>query len=191
MANTLNAQEKRNAKFSGFFKQFCVKEAVKRLEFWRNYEIFSATDISRMLEVQFISDVTVNFLDGLTSYSSSKLNKYYKLYDEKFEREEEIKQRLENVFNVIINLSPNAIKETIFKRAPLFFSLVIIIDSLDEINVSKIENGLFEIDAIFNSDIPISEREKDDIEFYNASSSTTQGLEQRKIRDAYIRKFIK
>lgn len=189
-AKTLNAQEKRNATYSGSFKQLCTGEAIERLEFWRNYEIFSANDIARMNEVQFMSDVIINLKDGLTSYSSPKLDKYYKKYDLEFDDEKSIQNRLNKVFDVIININPSAIKETIFKRPPLFFSLLIIVDQLTNISSEKIENGLFEIDAIFNSDVPIAERKKEDIEFYNASSSTTQGIEQRRTRNDYIKSFI-
>jgi hypothetical protein len=56
VAKTLNNQEKRNAQFSGEFKQFCVTQAVKRTQFWKDYKIFSGNDIARMTEFQFISD---------------------------------------------------------------------------------------------------------------------------------------
>lgn len=190
VAKTLNAQEKRNANFSGFFKQACVSEAVKRLEFWRNYEIFSATRISRMEEVQFISDVIVSLLEGVTSYNAAKLTKYYKNYDSDFEQSVDISNRLDAIFDTLINLEPDSIKETIFKRPPLLFSLMIAIDSIESVNTKQIEQGLFQIDSIFNSDIPVSEREKNDIDFYNASSSTTQGQTQREIRDSYIKSYI-
>ncbi len=51
VAKTLNPQEKRNALFSGEFKQFCVKQAVMRTEFWKTYKLFSGNDIARMNEV--------------------------------------------------------------------------------------------------------------------------------------------
>lgn len=190
VSKTLNPQEKRNALYSGYFKQLSIRESVKRLEFWRQYKIFSSNDIARMNEVTFISDVTVSLLDGLNSYSSAKLNKYYKKYDEEFERDQEIIERLESIFSLLINIEPNSIKETIFKRPPLLFSLMIALDSLQKPVVKKIEQGLFEVDEIFNSDIPISERNKEDIDFYNASSSTTQGLDQRQIRNDYILSYI-
>ena len=76
VAKSLNSQEKRNAKFSGMFKQFCVAESTKRLEFFRKYNIFSANDISRMSEVQFMADLIINLIDGLTSYSAKKLDDY-------------------------------------------------------------------------------------------------------------------
>lgn len=190
VAKTLNAQEKRNALYSGYFKQLSVKESVKRLEFWRQYEIFSANDIARMAEVQFISDVIVNFLEGLTNYNSSKLNKYYKKFDYEFDKANEMSARLEKVFNYLINIEPNAIKETIFKRPPLFFSLMVALDNLKKVDLKMLEKGLYKIDEIFNSDVPVSERDKEDIEFYNASSSTTQGMAQRQIRNDYIKSFI-
>lgn len=58
VSKTLNLQEKRNARFSGEFKQFCLKQASARVTFWRDYHIFSANDIARMLEVQFVSPVS-------------------------------------------------------------------------------------------------------------------------------------
>ncbi len=90
VAKTLNPQEKRNASFSGEFKQFCVTQSVLRTEFWRDYGIFSGNDIARMSEVQFISDLVVNLMDGLTDFSASKLDQYYKGNDEDFPRADEI-----------------------------------------------------------------------------------------------------
>lgn len=192
VSKTLNAQEKRNASYSGYFKQLSVKESVKRLEFWRNYEIFSSNDIARMSEVQFMSDLIINYLDGLTAYSTGKLDKYYKSFDFEFDRANEISERLDRVFNLIIKIEPDCIKETIFKRPPLLFSLLVAIDKIgsNKINSKKLESGLYKMDEIFNSDTPVSEREKEDIEFYNASSSTTQGFTQRETRHDYIVSYI-
>lgn len=192
VAKTLNAQEKRNANFSGYFKQLGVAESVKRLEFWRNYKIFSSNDIARMNEVQFMSDVIIDYLDGLTAYSAGKLDKYYKKYDSEFHKSDEISERLDKVFNLLIKIEPNSIKETIFKRPPLFFSLMVALDFIgtNKIDLKKLETGLFKIDEIFNSDTPVSERNKKDIEFYNASSSTTQGSTQRQTRHDYIVYYI-
>ena len=47
VSKTLNAQEKRNAQFSGEFKQFILSESTERLGLWRNLSIFSAKDIAR------------------------------------------------------------------------------------------------------------------------------------------------
>lgn len=187
VAKSLNAQEKRNAKYSGAFKQFCVSESTKRLEFFRKYGIFSANDFARMNEVQFMSDLIINMLDGLTSYNSAKLDKYYSNFDDTFDRDEEISQSLDDLFDIVIQFNPSAIIDTIFKRPPLFFSLLMALYSKHgRCDVAKVEQGLMDIDAHYNLD----EKTSTDLEFVNAVSATTQGEKQRNIRDAYIKHFI-
>lgn len=187
VAKSLNAQEKRNAKFSGAFKQFCVYESTKRLEFFRSYSIFSANDFARMNEVQFMSDLVINILEGLTSYNSAKLDKYYALYDDDFSRGDEISMALDNLFDIILKLEPSVIRDTIFNRPPLFFSLLMTLYNHNGIyDIKKIELGIMDIDARYNQD----QKSPQDLEFVNAVSATTQGERQRKIRDTYIRNFI-
>ena len=189
VAKSLNSQEKRNAKFSGMFKQFCVAESTKRLEFFRKYNIFSANDISRMSEVQFMADLIINLIDGLTSYSAKKLDDYYKKYDDKFDKAETISQEINMLFDLIIRLNPDVIINTIFQRPPIFFSLVMAIKDLSQcVTIQKLEQGMIDIDAIYNEDV--ENKSKKDIDFYNAISATTQGEKQRKIRDEYIKGFI-
>lgn len=190
VAKTLNAQEKRNAQFSGEFKQFCVTQSVKRTEFWKDYGIFTGNDIARMNEVQFISDVVINLMDGLSAYSAAKVTKYYKDYDENLDDMEDLGNRLDRLFDTCVSINPSFIKETIFKRAPIFFSLLLVIDEIKKPNINKIEKGIAEIDNRFNSDIPLSDRPKIDINFYNACSSTTQSLPNRKTRADYIKSFV-
>lgn len=190
VAKSLNAQEKRNAKYSGLFKQFCVAESTKRLEFFRKYGIFSANDISRMGEVQFMADLIINLIEGLTSYSSKKLDDYYKKHDDKFDEGENISKKLDMLFDTIILLNPDVIINTIFQRPPVFFSLVMAIkDNLQDIDYQKIEQGIIDIDAIYNIE-EVKDKSSKDIDFYNAISATTQGEKQRKIRDEYIKSFI-
>lgn len=189
VAKPLNAQEKRNAKYSGFFKQFCMNESTKRLEFFRQYGIFSANDFARMNEVQFMSDLIINLLDGLTRYASSKLDKYYKDYDNDFQRGDEISCKLDKLFDIIIRLEPMVIKDTIFKRQPIFFSLIMALsNNIEDADIKKIEGGLLDIDTRYRLDN--SDKNQDDIDFYNAVSATTQGEEQRNNRDRYIKRYI-
>jgi len=191
VSKNLNGQEKRNANFSGEFKQFAVTEAVKRTNFWRDYNIFSGNDIARMGEVLFISDVIVNLLEGIGTYSDAKINKFYKQFDDEFTQMPDLSARLDRVFNTIISLEQTLIKGTIFtNRPPLFFSLILALDGIKKHNKEKIEKGIVEIDSRFNIDTPLQQRPPGDIEFYYASSATTQSSENRKIRDSYIKKFI-
>lgn len=191
VSKTLNPQEKRNARFSGEFKQFCLRQASIRLALWRDLGVFTANDIARMQETQFVSDIANNMINGLSDFSQDRLDKIYKLYDEDFPKQDEIAARFENVFSQVASLAQTTIKDTIFSRQPLFFSLCIIIDSLKKkLPIKLIEQVLNEIDLNFMSDIPLSERNSKDIEFIKACTASTQRISSREVRDTYIREFL-
>lgn len=188
---TLNPQEKRNAKYSGEFKQFCLEEAAQRVQLWRDLHIFSANDISRMSEVQFVSELAINLMNGLSDYNVSVIDKTYQKFDEDFDKREEIAERFDKVFSKIATLPKTAITDTIFSRQPLFFTLFIVLDSINtKVKNAKLEDALHLIDEKFNSDIPIQERTKDDAQFYEACISTTQRIKSRRTRHDYVKKNI-
>lgn len=192
VSKTLNVQEKRNALFSGEFKQFCVTQSVTRTDLWKEYKIFSGTDIARMVEVQFMSDIIINLMEGLTDFSQGKITAYYKKYEDNFFDMDNIQKRIEKIFDFILSLNPNSIKQTIFSRQPLFFSLVLALDQIQP-NLSqknKVEKGLTEIDNRFETDKVLADRPKEDVAFYNACSASTQRLANRKTRHNYIVKYI-
>ena len=188
VSKTLNAQEKRNSMYSGGFKQFCLNQAASRVDFWRNYNIFTANDIARMLEVQFISDLTLNLMDGISDSNPRNLESLYRDFDEEFPRETEMKKRIDHLFDFVVDLNPTVIKDTIFRRQPIFFSLLIALDSLMHLGPSQVESALHEIDTRYNSDD--DRMTGDDREFYSASTATTQRLRQRQIRHTYICGFL-
>lgn len=192
VAKTLNGQEKRNARFSGEFKQFCLGQGAQRVKIWRDLGVFTANDIARMSEVQFTSELAINMLEGISDYSVRKIDDYYAKKDENFPEAEKIQQRMEKVFSLITKLQPGTIKDTIFSRSPLFFSLFLVLDSNQaKISPAALEEGLYGVDESFNSDVPITDRKKADADFYAACTASTQRIKSRQIRDAYIRKALK
>ncbi|HIP70124.1 MAG TPA: DUF262 domain-containing protein [Anaerolineae bacterium] len=190
VSKTLNAQEKRNAKYSGEFKQFCLRQAARRVNLWRELNVFSANNIARMIEVQFVSDLVLNLIKGLSDYSAPALNKIYEEYDENFPQKNEIEERIEFVFSKIASLDPSSVRDTIFSRQPLFFSLFLVLDRFPNATVSTIEQSLRMIDRVFNADIFISEHEERDAEFITACTASTQRIRSRKVRDAYISSYF-
>lgn len=191
VSKSLNAQEKRNARYSGEFKQFCLNQATKRLAMWRDLRLFSANDISRMEEVQFVSDLTVNLINGLSDYSAAKLDKFYKDYDEAFPDQTIIEERFERIFNQIVALKLESIKDTVFSRPPLFFSLCLILDSAkSKLSSTKIEQAIHDIDQIMSADIPLTDRTQQEAEFITSCTASTQRIKQRKIRQDFICKNL-
>lgn len=187
ISKSLNAQEKRNAAYSGEMKQFCLREASSRINFWRTYNIFTTNDIARMNETQFISDVVLNLINGLSDFTAKKLDDLYKDYDEEFPQVDEVSERLDSVFDKIAALDPKFIRDTVFSRQPIFFSLVIALDQRPEISSKALGDAILEMDARFNSR---DDQDPEDAAFYEASTSTTQRIARRRIRDEYIKRFL-
>jgi hypothetical protein len=191
VAKTLNPQEKRNARFSGEFKQFCLKEASTRLPIWRDLNIFTANDIARMNEFAFVSDLALNLLKGLSDFSQAKIDGIYEEFDDVFPAQADLTRRFEKVFSLIANLDREAIRDTIFSRQPVFFSLFVVLDSCKKkLSSSGLEKALFEIDTIFNSEGGQAPLKEVELEFINACKASTQRIKSRKVRDAFIRKFV-
>ncbi len=185
VSKTLNNQEKRNAKYSGELKQFCLSQASSRIALWRDYNLFSGNDIARMIEVQFISDLIYNMLHGLSDFSQKKMDEFYEEYEEEFPHNEDITHRLDRIFDLIVRLEISSMRDTIFTRQPIFFSLLKVLDSLQTPNQEQIAIGLREIDARYHDN-----QNEDDRQFVEATSATTQRIRQRIIRDNYIRSFL-
>lgn len=191
VAKTLNDQEKRNALFSGEVKQFCLKQAAKRVSLWRDLHVFTANEIARMVEVEFVSELAISMLRGLTDHSSAIINGFYAANDENFKQREELDARFEIIFSKIATLSIGAVKDTIFSRVPLFFSLCVVLDSVHcNIDNLKLEHGLFSIDGIYNREVSDTGRESLEAEFILACKASTQRIHQRQIRDKYIRQRL-
>ena len=188
VSKSLNSQEKRNSAFSGEFKQFCLRQASSRVELWRTYNIFTANDIARMNEVQFISDLALNLLEGLSDFSPTRLNNIYQKFEEDFPCQTEVAQRMDRLFDFIADIEPSVIRDTIFGRQPVLFSLLLVMDSMKKLEVPKVVNSLYEIDARYHQDS--EQQTDDDQQFVIASTATTQRIRQRTIRDAYIRRFL-
>lgn len=187
VSKTLNAQEKRSAKFSGEFHQFCLRQAVDRLAIWRDLNIFSATQISRMEEVQFSAELAMAMVDGMSDYSAARIDKAYKAWDEEFPEREAVRKRLDRVFTLLASLKPESIRDTVFSRSPLFYSLVLVLDSRQRLpSRVTLEAALHDIDTRFNDPRPAAERPKEDLDFVAASSASTQRIRTRQARFDYI-----
>ena len=183
VSKSLNAQEKRNSKHSGEFKQFSLSIATRYLKFWREAGIFTANDIARMNEVQFIADLIFNLMNGVSDFRPSALDKLYIDNDEEFEREDEISNRIENVMKVLLEIEHTTFKDTIFRRQPIFFSLFLALDASNGITSNALKTKLHSIDAEFEDDDAEGE---DIVVFRDAVASSTQRLTSRNTRHTFL-----
>lgn len=191
VSKVLNAEEKRAARYSGEFHQFCLREAVKRLSIWRDLNIFTATGISRMAEVQFTAELCMGLIHGMADFSAARVDKAYRDWDEDFPERETAERRLERVFSIIGSLKQEAIKDTIFSRSPVFYSLILVLDGLERLpEKGTLEQILVDIDSRFNDPRPLSERPQMDLAFVAACTASTQRIRSRQTRLDYIKSFL-
>jgi hypothetical protein len=118
----LNAQELRNGRFFGLFKQSVYELSHNHLEFWRRHSIFSERLIARMLEVELTSELIIAQIDGMQDKKSS-IDQFYKDLDEDYPHRHTNERRFRAVIDAINESFGDGLKETEFSRPPLFYSL--------------------------------------------------------------------
>ena len=119
----LNAQELRNAEFYGPFKTLMYKIAASQYDRWINWGVYNDNDIARMNEVQFVSDIAILMIQGISGGTKSTIDKFYRDFDETFPHEKEIKRRFEIVCDFLDDKIGKDISELQFSRKGLFYSL--------------------------------------------------------------------
>jgi Protein of unknown function DUF262 len=92
---SLNKQELRHATYWGEFIQ-CA-DMISNDPLWSEVNIFSANDIRRMLDTEYISEIMVAVLHGPQNKKST-LDKYYVTYEDEFEQQKEIQR----VFRLVL-----------------------------------------------------------------------------------------
>jgi uncharacterized protein with ParB-like and HNH nuclease domain len=118
----LNAQELRNGKFFGQFKETIYSLALNHLTFWRNNRIFSERGIARMQEAELTSELVILMMAGMQDKKKS-INDYYEKYDESLPNRDNLIRRFQNTIDNITSSIGDTIKESEFRRTPLFYSL--------------------------------------------------------------------
>lgn len=122
----LNAQELRNGRYFGRFKQCAYALALEHLEVWRKHKIFSENAIARMLEVELTSELMIAELDGMQDKKKS-IDKFYMQFDESFPDGGNVASQFRSVIDTLMNALSDALSKTEFTRPPLFYSLFCVV----------------------------------------------------------------
>lgn len=191
MSKRLNDQEKRNAQFGGEFKQFAVLHGTRRVNFWRAYGVFSPNDIARMQEVQFVSDLALNLLNGLTDFSQPKLNKLYASKDLEFPEREKVEKKLERVFAYFGKVKPEVIANSAVSRPPIFFSFFLSLANRKRLpSVVKFKDAIERVDSILEAYSDGERLTKVEERFAAACTSSTQRIKTRQTRQEFIERLL-
>lgn len=118
----LNAQELRNGRYFGPFKQSAYALASEHLEFWRHHRIYTEQSIARMLEVELVSELMIVEIDGLQDKKKS-INTFYDRFDQEFRDRSRVEERFRATIDVISSHLHDILGNSEFRRTPLFYSL--------------------------------------------------------------------
>jgi hypothetical protein len=117
-----SAQELRNGRYFGEFKQSCYNLAVEHLEFWRQKRLFTEQGIARMREVELTSELMIAMLAGLQDKKKS-IDSFYASKDEEFPERSSTENRFRSVIDAINESIGEDLGKLKFHRLPLFYSL--------------------------------------------------------------------
>ncbi len=155
----LNQQELRNATYWGPFISLTQSMADED-PFWAESGVFSSNDHRRMLDHEFISELMIAFLHG-SQNKKDKLDHYYQLYEEEFERRDEVAHKFSRTTGEISQLLPSLPKTRWRKKSDFYTLFLSLIDRVDDFPLpadarkeigSRIEQLGSEVDAVLKLD---------------------------------------
>lgn len=119
----LNAQELRNGKYFGFFKQLSYKLALSYLDFWRTFKVFTELGIARMQEVELTSELLIAGDAGMQDKKKS-ISDFYSEWEELYPNQALDEARFNATMDAIKSTFQNdPLANTEFRRPPMFYSL--------------------------------------------------------------------
>ena len=121
----LNQQELRHATYWGPFIQLMNK--ISNKDIWKDINIFTSNDVRRMLDVEYISELTGALLHGHQD-KKKNLDSWYQMYEETFEQEEYVEDVFDAVLKEISKIFPT-IKKTRWGKKTNFYSLFLVFGS--------------------------------------------------------------
>jgi hypothetical protein len=156
----LNAQELRHATYWGPFIK--LMEEMSDFEFWSAATLFSANERRRMLDIEFISELSVAVLNGLQN-KKKLLEEFYQQYETNFEDSDKLRTIFIRVLGEIEQLLPDIGKTRWRKKSDFYTLFVKLASHADQLplaadqrfKVSAILHGLAEdVDSLIKEGDP-------------------------------------
>lgn len=120
----LNWQELRNAEFFGEFTNSIYTTSLASLDLWREWKVFSEDEIARMQEVEFVSELYILILQGVSEKSQILINRFYKQYDTHFQEREKLERRLNWTIQQIDRIYGKSMVELAYSGRIVLYALI-------------------------------------------------------------------
>jgi hypothetical protein len=125
----LNTTELLNASHLGAFKTESHRLGHKYAQFLLDAKVVTSASVTRMGEVELLSDLLGATIEGISSKKTIPL--FYRRYDEADETVADAAKLIEGAFSRVVEIyAPKELATTNFKRIHLFYSLVLALASI-------------------------------------------------------------
>lgn len=186
---SLEDVEIQNAIYDGDFIS-TAKELLTLTEIFKDYEIFSEAQFSRMADLQFLLVIMATYEHGNYFANNSKVEEYIVKFNEEYPNKAGIKNIIQTVFLFIESLNLDA--DSIWFRKSNFFSLIIELMKVCSTGLPNKVKFIANMSS-FQEALLVGKKAGDEnyLKFYNAMFQGTNKRSSRIIRGEYIENIIK
>lgn len=209
-AETLKAQELRNARWFGEFKSSVYLLAKEFVTFLETNRLFTPKQILRMAEAEFISELLLAIQEGIRESQRTVIDNSYKKYDDEFPNRKRHERRFRETMDAIGEIFGEELPQLEFRATRLFYPLFCAVYhmkfGLPKLTVTrspfkiadypKVKMALEGVDELVgkikaaeddNEEIALSSEER---KFYDAYSEHWVHADKRKTLTEYICKQL-
>lgn len=191
----LNSQELRQATYWGPF--LLTMQEISNYKYWNTTGIFTPLNVRRMMDVEYISELSIAVLHGHQNKKES-IDKYYQEYEEEFEYKDDLISTFQLVIYELEQMYPD-IKNTRWRKKTDFYSIFIYLSSREAslpLSIEKRTQVRRELDNFSASVTSYLSSDSDDhqytkqVEDYGKSIRASSDLGNRKRRHTALCELI-
>lgn len=195
----LNRQELRNATYWGEFITSMTE--MSKMPFWIKAGIFTSNDFRRMLDIEYISELTAAFLFGPQN-KKAKLDEYYADFEEEFPD----RDRVEAAFAAVLNEMQGIYSwptDLRWSRKVDFYTLFLVLGErvnempFDRAQREELNSRLTEFSYSVDSILSLSEEDQEGTRYPKAAIAYSRGvrnssdLNSRRMRSRSLSSFLR
>lgn len=189
----LKPQEIRNATYGGQFIELAT--TLADTDFWSENKIVSPEDIRRMTDIEFVSELIISvLLNTAETKKHESIDKYYRIYDDKFHESDEIERKFNATIKIIDEIMSD-LRLTRWNRKNEFYSLFLaFIQLIDNYAIlpekySDIKETLCNFSNEIQAVVGLDKSQEANL-FIDALSAHTTNKEQRNVRTDIVKNLI-
>lgn len=192
----LNAQEIRHATYWGEF--ISTMTDISQHEFWVTSGVFTSNDIRRMLDVEFVSEVSVAYLYGLQNKKTA-LDKFYKNFESEFPDRREVEEAFRIVLGELGQILSWPTKTRWSKKTDFYTLFLVLAKHAPEMPfdretrdalMRKLETFSHAVAAHLAGKDPETKEASEQARGYSRGVRASSDLGSRKIRDLALESYL-